>query len=140
MMTELGGPQPRGRIPEQLRRDVETAREDSAWIKMIVPDGTAQVAGTVTLYVRDGTSEIGWMVLPEFQGRGLASEAVRVVLGLARADGRWGPIHAFPRTTNAASNAICRSCGFSLVGEQEVTFAGRVFATNHWQLDPSAPS
>lgn len=137
MMTELGGPQPRDRIPDQLHRDLETVREDTAWIKMIIPDGAAQVAGTVTLYGRDGISEIGWMVLPEFQGRGLASAAVRAVLDLASADGRWGPIHAFPSTTNAASNAICRSGGFSLVGEEAKTFAGRPFRVNHWVFDPS---
>ncbi|MEV4715522.1 GNAT family N-acetyltransferase [Micromonospora sp. NPDC049374] len=138
MMSELGGPQPRERIAGQLARDLETVRDDSAWIKMIVAGASARVAGTVTLYRQEGISEIGWMVLPEFQGRGLASQAVRTVLDLARADGRWGPIHAFPSTTNAASNAICRSAGFSLVGQEERTFAGRVFQTRHWVVDTSA--
>ncbi|MER5334220.1 hypothetical protein [Micromonospora sp. NPDC002717] len=66
MMTELGGRQPRERIPGQLQRDLETVSEGSAWIKMVIPDDSVQVAGTVTLYVHDGISEIGWMVLPEF--------------------------------------------------------------------------
>jgi RimJ/RimL family protein N-acetyltransferase len=127
MMSELGGPQPRECIAGQLRRDLETVREDSAWIKMIVAGDSAQVAGTVTLYPHEGISEVGWMVLPEFQGRGLAGEAVRQVLDLARADGRWGLIHTFPSTTNAASNAICRSAGFSLIGQEETIFAGRIF-------------
>ena len=105
---------------------------------MILPDASEQVAGTVTLYSHEGMSEIGWMVLPEFQGRGMAGEAVRAVLGLARADGRWGPIHAFPSRTNEPSNAICRSRGFSLLGEEETAFAGRVFPTNHWVFGPSA--
>lgn len=90
MMAELGGPQPHERIAGQLTRDRETVREDSAWIRMIVPGSPAQVAGTVTLYSHERISEIGWMVLPEFQGRGLAGEAVCQVLDLARADGRWG--------------------------------------------------
>jgi RimJ/RimL family protein N-acetyltransferase len=138
MMAELGGPQPPKRVAEQLKRDVETVREDSAWIKMILSDGFVQVAGTVTLYSHEGCSEIGWMVLPEFQGRGLAGEAVRAVLGLAQADGRWGLIHAFPSRTNAPSNAMCRSAGFSLLGEEETAFAGKVFETNHWVYNPSA--
>ncbi|MEV2237140.1 GNAT family N-acetyltransferase [Micromonospora sp. NPDC049891] len=140
MMSELGGPQPRERIAGELTRDLETVREDSAWIKMIVPGDCPQVAGTVTLYPHGGISEIGWMVLPEFQGRGLASRAVRTLLDLARADGRWGLIHAFPSTTNAASNAICRSAGFSLVGQEETAFAGRIFQTSHWVFDPSTQS
>ena len=138
MMTELGGPQSRERIPGQLQRDLEAVSEGRAWIKMIVPNASVHVAGTVTLYIHDGISEIGWMVLPEFQGRGLAGEAVRVVLGLARTDGRWGLIHAFPSRTNAASNAICRSAGFSLFGEAETAFAERMFQTNHWVFDSSA--
>ncbi|MEU6075099.1 GNAT family N-acetyltransferase [Micromonospora sp. NPDC047074] len=138
VMAELGGPQPRERVPAQLRRDLETVRDGSAWIKMIIAGDSARVAGTVTLYAHGGSSEIGWMVLPEFQGRGLAGRAVRAVLDLARADGRWGAIHAFPATTNAASNAICRSGGFTFVGVEQTAFAGRLFRTNHWVVDPSA--
>ena len=51
------------------------------------------------------------MVLPEFQGRGLGKQAVRMLLELARDDGRWGLVHAFPATTNGPSNGICRSLG-----------------------------
>lgn len=137
MMAELGGPQPSQRVAEQLERDIETVREDSAWIKMILPKDSAQAAGTVTLYSHDGISEIGWMVLTEFQGRGLAGEAVRAMLGLAGADGRWGLIHAFPGRTNGPSNAICRSAGFSFAGEEETAFAGSIFLTNHWVFAPS---
>jgi RimJ/RimL family protein N-acetyltransferase len=59
MMAELGGPQPRERIPGQLRRDLRTAREDIAWIKMIVAEGFAHAAGTVTLYSEEETAFAG---------------------------------------------------------------------------------
>ena len=78
------------------------------------------------------------MVLPEFQGRGLAKRAVRTILELARDDGRWGLVHAFPATTNSPSNGICRSLGFSFAGERDVTFAGRVLRSNHWVINPAA--
>jgi RimJ/RimL family protein N-acetyltransferase len=142
MMAELGGPQPAERMPAQLRRDLETVRDGSAWVKMIVAgeeagDGAqGQVAGVVTLYSHEDIAEIGWMVLPAFQGRGLAGRAVRAVLGQAGEDGRWGPIHAFPATTNTASNALCRSAGFTLLGEEDVEFAGQVFRTCHWMIKP----
>ncbi len=45
-------------------------------------------------------------------------------------------MHAFPATTNAASNGICRSLGFRFLAEREVTFAGRVLRTNHWVVTP----
>ncbi len=82
-------------------------------------------------------TEIGWMVLPEFQGRGLAKRAVREVLRLAREDGRWGRVHAFPGVTNGPSNGICRSLGFTFVEQRDVTFADRLLHTNHWIIDPA---
>jgi RimJ/RimL family protein N-acetyltransferase len=110
---------------------------------MIIPDDdAAQVAGSVTLWRHAaGTgmiSEIGWMVLPDFQRRGLGKHAVQALLEAARDDGRWGLVHAFPAVANAASNGICRSVGFRLAEQQDVTFAGQVLSTNHWIIDPQA--
>ncbi|MFB7615140.1 GNAT family N-acetyltransferase [Kitasatospora sp. NPDC056181] len=142
MMADLGGPLPVEGIADKVRRDVQAAVADRSWIKMIVPDGAApgEVAGCVTLWSQeeDGTacSEIGWMVLPEFQGRGLGKAAVRAVLDEAARDGRWGAVHAHPAITNGPSNGICRTLGFRLAGEREVDFAGRLLRVNHWVLDP----
>jgi RimJ/RimL family protein N-acetyltransferase len=74
------------------------------------------------------------MVLPEFQGQGLGKRAVAALLDLARADGRWGLVHAFPGVTNAPSNGICRSLGFQFHGPEEVVFSGRLFQSNHWSI------
>jgi len=143
MMAELGGPLPRDGMAAKVARDVQQAADDTAWIKMIIPEGSAPgvVAGTVTLWSHqdNGTamSEIGWMVMPEFQGRGLASTAVRILLALAREQDRWGLVHAFPAITNVPSNAVCRSAGFTFAGEQETAFAGRTFRTNHWVINPA---
>ncbi|MGH3241336.1 MAG: GNAT family N-acetyltransferase [Spirillospora sp.] len=144
MMAELGGPLPRAGIEEKVRRDVEDAAAGTALIKMIVPGGGPDgvVAGTVTLWHHeiDGAvfSEIGWMVMPEFQGRGVGKCAVRMLLERARDEGGWGLVHAFPATTNAPSNGICRSLGFTFLAEQDVVFAGRIVRANHWIIDPAA--
>jgi hypothetical protein len=47
-------------------------------------------------------------------------------------------VHAFPATTNAPSNGICRSLGFTLHGERDTEFADRVLRTNHWTFDSAA--
>ena len=142
MMAELGGPQPRDGIEDKVRRDAAEVAAGTSLIKMIIPEPAepAVVAGSVALWSHaDGgteLSEIGWMVLPEFQGQGIGKRAVRAMLELARAEDRWGVVHAFPAVTNAPSNALCRSVGFRLAGEVETLFAGRTFRTSHWFIDP----
>ncbi|MFJ9434576.1 GNAT family N-acetyltransferase [Streptomyces sp. NPDC101490] len=142
MMVDLGGPLPREGMAAKVERDVQSAIQGTQWIKMIIPNEIepAVVAGTVTLWSHnaDGQqmTEIGWMVLPEFQGRGLGKLAVRTLLELARKEDRWGVVHAFPAIANAPSNGICQSVGFRFLGEEDVTFADRVLRTNHWAIDP----
>jgi RimJ/RimL family protein N-acetyltransferase len=148
MMAELGGPLPPEGIEAKVLLDVETVAKDVGWIKMIVldeEDGAPDVvAGNVVLWSHEEEgedapiSETGWMVLPQFQGRGLAKRAERELLGLARADGRWGLVHAFPGATNGPSNGICRSLGFRLVETRDVTaFGDRILRANHWIIDPA---
>ncbi len=144
MMAELGGPLPRAGIEEKVLRDAAEAAADTSWIKMITVGGEASgvVAGTVSLWAHpegdEIISEIGWMVLPAFQGQGLAKAAVRAVLTEARDQRRWGAVHAFPGVSNGPSNGICRSVGFRLLGQQEVTFHNHLLAVNHWVSDPAA--
>lgn len=140
MMAHLGGPLPREGLPEKLHRDVASTEADESWVLKIVPDeeaGTA--AGTVCLWDTelDGETitEIGWMVLPGFQGRGLGGEAVRAALCRARADQRWAVIHAFPPVANVASNAMCRTLGFSRIEEIDFRFRDRILRCHHWQID-----
>lgn len=142
MMAELGGPLPREGIEAKVLSDVEATASGSTWVLMIQPDQAdpATVAGSVVLWSHaehaEPISEIGWMVLPEFQGRGLGKAAVHALLQRARHEDRWGIVHAFPGITNAPSNGICRTLGFTLIGEQDVDFSDRLLRTNHWRIDP----
>ncbi|XTZ16078.1 GNAT family N-acetyltransferase [Micromonospora echinospora] len=141
MTAHLGGPFPRDRVEAQVARDVELAADGTSLIKMIVVDApvAGTVAGTVTLspHEVDGEpgAEIGWMVLPEHQGRGLARRAVRSLLDLAAPNDRWGVVHAFPDVGNGPSNGVCRALGFTSLGEREWPFRGRVSRIHHWRID-----
>jgi RimJ/RimL family protein N-acetyltransferase len=75
MMAELGGPLPIDGVPDKLRRDVAAVERDEYWVSIVESDeGLAM--GSVVLWRHDDhgetESEIGWMVLPECQGRGSA--------------------------------------------------------------------
>jgi RimJ/RimL family protein N-acetyltransferase len=139
MMAELGGPRP----PEDIKRAHATslamAAEGRCWPLKVIPDGSAAAAGWVDVFesCHQGETiyEIGWMVLPEFQNRGIASQAVGTVLDKARAERKFGQIHAFPTVTNGPSNRLCEKHGFVNLGVCEFGFAGRTLRCRHWRID-----
>lgn len=139
LMAELGGPRPREAIERAHARSLALAAEGKCWPLRIIPAGESSPAGGVDVFEssHDGEPiyEIGWMILPEFQNRGIASQAVRKVLEWARADRKFRQIHAFPAVTNGPSNKICEKTGFTNLGESDVEFAGRALRCNHWRVD-----
>ena len=141
VMRELGGPIPRERVLPIHRRRVESVAKGEDWWFKIVPDPESPPAGAIGLWRSTWKGaeidEVGWMVLPAFQGRGIATGALRLLLDRARRDGRFSRIHAFPGVTNAPSNALCRSFDFTWIEEGEVGFRDRPLRCNHWALDLS---
>lgn len=138
MMAELGGALPIADIPRIHRRRLEGMASDRLWYFTVELEPEGPAIGTICLWsdVVDGArrSEAGWATLREFQGRGVATEALRQLLDRARVDGRWGDIHAYPGVSNGPSNALCRRAGFANVGQEVVTYAGRRLRCNHWVL------
>lgn len=138
MMAELGGALPADDIPRIHERRLEGMAADRLWYFVVEREADGRTVGTICLWsdVVDGVlrSEAGWATLREFQGRGLGTEALRLLIERARVDGRWGDIHAYPGVTNGASNALCRTAGFTPVGEEVVAYAGRRLHCNHWVL------
>jgi RimJ/RimL family protein N-acetyltransferase len=139
MMAELGGPRPREAIERAHARSLALAAEGRCWPLKIIPDGGSSPAGGVDVFASshedEAIYEIGWMILPEFQNQGIASQAVREVLERARGERKFGQIHAFPAVTNGPSNKICEKNGFTNLGGCEVEFAGRGLRCNHWRID-----
>lgn len=138
VMAELGGPQPREAIADIHARRLAHVASGGWWFK-IVPEGSSAGVGTIGIWESEWKGErgheMGWLVLPAFQGRGLAGAAARLILARARAAGGYGAVHAFPGIANAASNAVCRKCGFERLEECEVDYSGRLLRCNHWRID-----
>jgi RimJ/RimL family protein N-acetyltransferase len=138
-MTEhLGGPE----SPEKLReRQARYERlEDGDRMFKIVELSSGAAVGSVGYWTKEWRGElvyeIGWMVVPESQGRGIAGVATAQAIELARRDDRHGLMHAFPNVDNAPSNAICRKLGFELLGPCEFEFPkGHFMTCNDWRLD-----
>jgi RimJ/RimL family protein N-acetyltransferase len=139
VMRHLGGPETPAKLAERQGRYEEA---DSKQFK-IVDDATGEGVGWVGYWAREwrdeAVFEVGWSVLPAFQGRGLASRATAALLAIASADGGRRFVHAFPSVENAGSNAICRKLGFTLLGACDFEYPpGSPMRCNDWRFDLAA--
>jgi RimJ/RimL family protein N-acetyltransferase len=135
MMEHLGGPESADKI---VARQARYEQPGSRQYKIVERDSGAGV-GWVGYWEREWRGgevyEIGWSVLPAYQGRGIAAAATALVLELARAENRLRFVHAYPSVENAASNTVCRKLGFELFGEVEFEYPkGSVMRCNDWRL------
>jgi RimJ/RimL family protein N-acetyltransferase len=135
MMEHLGGAESPAKIAERQSR-----YEDAESAFKIVDDETGHGVGWIGYWESDWRDqpvyEIGWSVVPAFQGRGIASAATVQALALAREAGGRRYVHAFPSVDNAASNAICRRAGFTLLGAEDLEYPpGHPMRCNDWAFD-----
>lgn len=84
MMAELGGPHPKERIPQIFQNTLGFVESGRGWVFKVIPDEDPQgAAGSVCIWESswngENINEIGWMILPAFQGQGLGSKAVRSI-------------------------------------------------------------
>jgi RimJ/RimL family protein N-acetyltransferase len=138
-MTEhLGGPETPETIAERHERYLRAQAGDRMF--RIVDSDSGEGVGSVGYWDKewrdDDVYELGWMVLPEFQGRGIAVEATRLAIEHAAHDAKHRYVHAFPKITNGASNAICRKLGFRFLDECDFEYPkGNPIRCNDWRLD-----
>jgi RimJ/RimL family protein N-acetyltransferase len=137
MMTHLGGPE----APEKIAKRQTRYEQDPRQLR-IVDEESGEGIGWVGYWEREwrdmSVYEIGWSVLPGFQGRGIASEATRGALDAARAENDRRYVHAYPAVENGPSNGICRKVGFELLGPYEFewpTGSGTMMRCNDWRFD-----
>ncbi|MFJ5674971.1 GNAT family N-acetyltransferase [Streptomyces sp. NPDC093097] len=136
MTRHLGGPETAEQLARRHRRYLDDEGPGRMYRIVLLPAGEA--VGTVGFWEAQWRGapvyEAGWGVLPDVQGRGVAVAAVRQVLAAAAAEGRHRIVHAFPSVANAASNAVCRKAGFTLVGACEVEYPkGHLIRANEWR-------
>ncbi|MCD1158928.1 GNAT family N-acetyltransferase [Peribacillus frigoritolerans] len=138
MMEHLGGPESNEQILKRHQRYLQIG--DKGCMFSIIPFPEAKAAGSVGYWQKvrndEFVYEIGWSVLPSFQGKGIASHAVKALIEIIKAERNYPYIHAFPSITNPASNAICRKLGFNLISECEFEYPpGSFMKCNDWCLE-----
>jgi RimJ/RimL family protein N-acetyltransferase len=142
-MTEhLGGPEPPEKIAERHKKYLGLRGDSPDKMFRIVDAATGEGVGSVGYWERElpdeTVYETGWSVLPEHQGRGIATVATAQAIELARAERRHRSLWAYPGVENGPSNAICRNLGFELVETEEFEYppgSGNMMRCNNWRLE-----
>ena len=126
-----------------FRARLEAGGEDTAgwygWYAICEGDGESArtlvgAGGYMGPPDAEGTVEIGYSVLPEFRGRGYASQMVAALVARAFGDGRVRRVVAHTTEANTASVAVLVRCGFERSG------AGREAGTVRFVRDSCAPA
>jgi RimJ/RimL family protein N-acetyltransferase len=138
MMAYLGGPETPEQIRKRHQRRLQLPETDHMFVILWGPK--SEVAGSIGYWQKNWRDqlvyEMGWFVLPEYQGQGIATKAGEAVIERARQERRHQFMHAFPSVSNTASNAICRKLGFTLIEECQFEYPpGNFMQCNDWRLD-----
>ena len=124
MTVYLGGPETPEVIHKRHERYCQLEQTGKGCMFVIVFGAEKIAAGSVGYWEMDWKGqlvwEVGWSVLPEFQGQGIAKAGTKRLMDHVRGLQSHRYVHAFPSIDNAASNALCRNVGFVLNGEVEL--------------------
>ena len=139
-MVHLNGPESAEKLQKRHRKYVAMSANQSAGCVYTITMGPQNApVGNVGYWETewDGQKgwETGWFVLPEFQGKGVATSATRLLVKhVAKLDRRY--LFASPSVNNVPSNAICRKLGFLLTKELDSEYPpGKPLRINVWRLD-----
>lgn len=136
MMAHLGGVETPAQIEARHARYL--ADEDGVYriVDLATGDGVGWVGFWEHEWAGRPAYEVGWSVVPEEQGRGIAAAGTRLALTAAAARARHRWIHAFPAVDNVPSNAICAKLDFVLRGEIDFEYPkGSQMRCHDWCFD-----
>ena len=140
MMSHLGGPESPEQILRRHQRYLRLPEAGTDHMFKIVWVPNFEAVGNVGYWRKtwreQSIYETGWLVLPAYQGQGIATKAASAAIEHARLQPKYQFMHAFPSVANAASNAICRKLGFTLIEACQVEYPpGHPLIVNDWRLD-----
>ena len=126
MMTYLGGPESEEKLLERHARYLAIDGGGTGRVFAVIAGPEHAAAGWVgywqTKWRGEPAWETGWSVLPEFQGRGLATRGAALAMEVLADEGRYRFVYAFPAVDNAPSNAVCARLGMEMVGTESLEY------------------
>lgn len=135
LTRHLGGPEDDDALAAR-HAEYLTGGGDVRMFRIVVDGSDAGYAGWWAQdHEGEPANEVGCVVEPAWQGRGVATAAVAEVVRRALAAGGGRPVVGYGHVGNAASEALCRRVGFTLEGTG--VFPGEPPVTvNVWVIRP----
>lgn len=135
MMIYLGGPESHEQLLSRHQRYLKS--EGCYTIEELASKKSIGWIGNWEVTKYDEQSwETGWNVLPEYQGKGFATEAINLLFEKLQDEKKFRYIYAFPNVNNGPSNALCRKTGFIFMEEERVEYPkGNFMQCNNWRYD-----
>lgn len=134
----LGGPETESKVIDRHQRYLKAVvvGKNRMFAIMFGNQGVGNVGYWEKKWQNKDVYEVGWMVLPNYQGRGIATRATAALLDILCSDVPHAIVHAFPSVDNLASNVICRKLGFTLINKTEFEYPpGSWMMCNNWRLE-----
>jgi [ribosomal protein S5]-alanine N-acetyltransferase len=117
----IGGPFSPAQIAERLQREISTIREFKVqyWPMFLLRTGELAGCGGLRPYkLEEGILELGFHLLPDYWGQGLAVEAARGIITYAFDSLGAKALFAGHHPENAASRRVLEKLGFARTHEE----------------------
>ncbi len=95
----------------------------------------SEVAGTINSWPQDGRAMVGYWIGRAFWGRGVATEALRLLLR----EVKERPLYAHVAKQNVGSVRVLEKCGFKIVGEEKDVSVGGGPPADEWVMRLDGP-
>jgi RimJ/RimL family protein N-acetyltransferase len=128
--------------PGEAERFIMKARAENAngtalILAITKKGGARQTIGLIGAHVTAADIELGYMLAPQYWGKGLATEAVKALANTVFSLTRASRIHANSRVNNIASRRVLEKAGFAFVdtGLDLLPARGGLHPCDRFQLD-----
>ncbi|OJF13410.1 hypothetical protein BG844_15345 [Couchioplanes caeruleus subsp. caeruleus] len=134
VVGHLGGAGDGAHADRVHRRRIAAVADGDLFFTILIGD-PEEPAGIIAVwraeFAGEQVHELGAMLLPDHQARGVAGRAFALLLPYVL-DRGVRMLHAFPAVSNKPSNAILDKLGFTRGEECDLDYEGRPLRCAHW--------
>ncbi|MDO6707547.1 GNAT family N-acetyltransferase [Photobacterium sp. 1_MG-2023] len=111
------------------------APESGTWLTLTITEkGSGKPVGITGFFVDHGIAEVGYLLMPEFYGKGYGTESLQAVVEWAETQGLH-QMRAVVTEGNVASERVLEKCGFTLKEKIPLAYeiGGHLYADHIYQ-------